>query len=82
MRTSLVTREEMIEAMNSTLPVSVPGIYQALLPTTYDHQTTLPEKGQERGSPYPASDIREYLLEQGHLNYATVAAKHARRHTE
>lgn len=34
MRTSLVTREEMIEQLNSTLPVSVPGIYQALLPTT------------------------------------------------
>ena len=35
MRTSLVTREEMIEeALNSTQSVSAPGIYQALLPTT------------------------------------------------
>lgn len=34
MRTSLVTREEMIEAIEHTLPVSVPGIYRALLPTT------------------------------------------------
>ncbi len=56
MRTSLVTREEMIEAIEQHTAcistVDIPGRYCQLL---HDHQTTLPEKGQKRGSPHSAN---------------------------
>lgn len=56
MRTSLVTREEMIEAIEQhTACIStrdIPGVIAQLL---HDHQTTLPEKGQTRGSPHSAN---------------------------
>ena len=56
MRTSLVTREEMIEAIEQhTACIStrdIPGVIANYF--IHDHQTTLPEKGQERSSPHPA----------------------------
>lgn len=54
MRTSLVTREEMIEAIEQhTACISTSGYTVRYCQLLHDHQTTLPEKGQERGSPYP-----------------------------
>ncbi len=54
MRTSLVTREEMIEAIEQhTSCISTRGYTGCYCQLLHDHQTTLPEKGQERGSPYP-----------------------------
>lgn len=56
MRTSLVTREEMIEAIEQAHCLyqyqGYTGRYCQLL---HDHQTTLPEKGQTRGSPHSAN---------------------------
>ena len=57
MRTSLVTREEMIEAIEQhTACIStrdIPGVIANYF--IHDHQTTLPEKGQTRSSPHSAN---------------------------
>ncbi|MGR4381451.1 hypothetical protein K8Q52_25840 [Escherichia coli] len=56
MRTSLVTREEMIEAIEQhTACISTEGYTGRYCQLLHDHQTTLPEKGQTRGSPHSAN---------------------------
>ena len=53
MRTSLVTREEMIEAIEQhTALYQYQGYTRRYSQLLHDHQTTLPEKGQERCSPH------------------------------
>ena len=64
----------MIEQLNSTPPVSVPipGVianYFAITKQLYRR------KDKHAVHRILLTDIREYLLEQGHLNYATVAAE-------
>ncbi|HFV8417569.1 TPA: ORF6N domain-containing protein, partial [Escherichia coli] len=76
MRTSLVTREEMIEAIEQhTACIStrdIPGVI-----ANYFMITKQLYRRKDKNSVHRIllSDIREYLLEQGHLNYATVAAE-------
>ncbi|ENC1031422.1 ORF6N domain-containing protein, partial [Escherichia coli] len=76
MRTSLVTREEMIEAIEQhTTCISIrdiPGVIANYFMITKQLYRRKDKNAVHR---ILLSDIREYLLEQGHLNYATVAAE-------
>ncbi|HCP2251892.1 phage antirepressor KilAC domain-containing protein [Escherichia coli] len=76
MRTSLVTREEMIEAIEQhTSCIStrdIPGVIANYFMITKQLYRRKDKNAVHR---ILLSDIREYLLEQGHLNYATVAAE-------
>ncbi|EIG9639069.1 phage antirepressor KilAC domain-containing protein, partial [Escherichia coli] len=76
MRTSLVTREEMSEAIEQhTICIStrdIPGVIANYFMIT---KQLYRRKGKNAVHRILLSDIREYLLEQGHLNYATVAAE-------
>ncbi|HBQ4548947.1 TPA: phage antirepressor KilAC domain-containing protein [Escherichia coli] len=76
MRTSLVTREEMIEAIERhTACIStrdIPGVIANYFMITKQLYRRKDKNAVHR---ILLSDIREYLLEQGHLNYATVAAE-------
>ncbi|EPH6932337.1 phage antirepressor Ant, partial [Escherichia coli] len=76
MRTSLVTREEMSEAIEQhTACIStrdIPGVIANYFMIT---KQLYRRKGKNAVHRILLSDIREYLLEQGHLNYATVAAE-------
>ncbi|EIG3902675.1 phage antirepressor KilAC domain-containing protein, partial [Escherichia coli] len=76
MRTSLVTREEMIEAIEQhTICIStrdIPGVIANYFMIT---KQLYRRKDKHAVHRILLSDIREYLLEQGHLNYATVAAE-------
>ncbi|EIH2196219.1 phage antirepressor KilAC domain-containing protein [Escherichia coli] len=76
MRTSLVTREEMIEAIEQhTICIStrdIPGVIANYFMITKQLYRRKDKNAVHR---ILLSDIREYLLEQGHLNYATVAAE-------
>ncbi|EIH0254275.1 phage antirepressor KilAC domain-containing protein, partial [Escherichia coli] len=76
MRTSLVTREEMIEAIEQhTACIStrdIPGVIANYFMITKQLYRRKDKNAVHR---ILLSDIREYLLEQGHLNYATVAAE-------
>ncbi|HGX2836025.1 TPA: phage antirepressor KilAC domain-containing protein [Escherichia coli] len=76
MRTSLVTREEMIEAIEQhTICIStrdIPGVIANYFMITKQLYLRKDKNAVHR---ILLSDIREYLLEQGHLNYATVAAE-------
>ncbi|GAB8875581.1 TPA: phage antirepressor KilAC domain-containing protein [Escherichia coli O103:H2] len=76
MRTSLVTREEMIEAIEQhTICIStrdIPGVIANYFMITKQLYRRKDKNAVHR---ILLSDIREYLLEQGHLNYATVEAE-------
>ncbi|EES7163558.1 phage antirepressor Ant [Escherichia coli] len=76
MRTSLVTREEIIEAIEQhTACIStrdIPGVIANYFMITKQLYRRKDKNAVHR---ILLSDIREYLLEQGHLNYATVAAE-------
>ncbi|EFH2561133.1 phage antirepressor Ant, partial [Escherichia coli] len=76
MRTSLVTREEMIEAIEQhTACIStrdIPGVIANYFMITKQLYRRKDKNAVHR---ILLSDIREYLLEQGHLNYATAAAE-------
>ncbi|ELM1074586.1 phage antirepressor KilAC domain-containing protein [Escherichia coli] len=76
MRTSLVTREEMIEAIEQhTACIStrdIPGVIANYFMITKQLYRRKDKNAVHR---ILLTDIREYLLEQGHLNYATVAAE-------
>ncbi|HDT1321548.1 TPA: phage antirepressor KilAC domain-containing protein, partial [Escherichia coli] len=76
MRTSLVTREEMIEAIERhTACIStrdIPGVIANYFMITKQLYRRKDKNAVHR---ILLTDIREYLLEQGHLNYATVAAE-------
>ncbi len=76
MRTSLVTREEMIEAIEQhTACIStrdIPGVIANYFMITKQLYRRKDKNAVHR---ILLSDIREYLLEQGHLNCATVAAE-------
>ncbi|EIG3769147.1 phage antirepressor KilAC domain-containing protein [Escherichia coli] len=76
MRTSLVTREEMIEAIEQhTACIStrdIPGVIANYFMITKQLYRRKDKNAVHR---ILLSDIREYLLEQGHLNYATVVAE-------
>ncbi|EPB6499544.1 phage antirepressor KilAC domain-containing protein [Escherichia coli] len=76
MRTSLVTREEMIEAIEQhTICIStrdIPGVIANYFMITKQLYRRKDKNAVHR---ILLTDIREYLLEQGHLNYATVAAE-------
>ncbi|EIC2497080.1 phage antirepressor KilAC domain-containing protein [Escherichia coli] len=76
MRTSLVTREEMIEAIEQhTSCIStrdIPGVIANYFMITKQLYRRKDKNAVHR---ILLTDIREYLLEQGHLNYATVAAE-------
>ncbi|HBK1272438.1 TPA: phage antirepressor KilAC domain-containing protein [Escherichia coli] len=76
MRTSLVTREEMSEAIEQhTICIStrdIPGVIANYFMITKQLYRRKDKNAVHR---ILLSDIREYLLEQGHLNYATVAAE-------
>ncbi|EPV2107763.1 phage antirepressor KilAC domain-containing protein [Escherichia coli] len=76
MRTSLVTREEMIEAIEQhTACIStrdIPGVIANYFMIT---KQLYRRKDKHAVHRILLTDIREYLLEQGHLNYATVAAE-------
>ncbi|ELT3666912.1 ORF6N domain-containing protein, partial [Escherichia coli] len=76
MRTSLVTREEMIEAIEQhTICIStrdIPGVIANYFMIT---KQLYRRKDKHAVHRILLTDIREYLLEQGHLNYATVAAE-------
>ncbi|ELJ5225384.1 phage antirepressor KilAC domain-containing protein [Escherichia coli] len=76
MRTSLVTREEMIEAIEQhTACIStrdIPGVIANYFMITKQLYRRKDKNAVHR---ILLSDIREYLLEQGHLNYTTVAAE-------
>ncbi|EIG6802933.1 phage antirepressor KilAC domain-containing protein [Escherichia coli] len=76
MRTSLVTREEMVEAIEQhTACIStrdIPGVIANYFMITKQLYRRKDKNAVHR---ILLSDIREYLLEQGHLNYATVAAE-------
>ncbi|EIH0682703.1 phage antirepressor KilAC domain-containing protein [Escherichia coli] len=76
MRTSLVTREEMIEAIEQhTACIStrdIPGVIANYFMITKQLYRRKDKNAVHR---ILLSDIREYQLEQGHLNYATVAAE-------
>ncbi|HAH3298073.1 TPA: phage antirepressor Ant [Escherichia coli] len=76
MRTSLVTREEMIEAIEQhTACIStrdIPGVIANYFMITKQLYRRKDKYAVHR---ILLTDIREYLLEQGHLNYATVAAE-------
>ncbi|EHK4405480.1 phage antirepressor KilAC domain-containing protein, partial [Escherichia coli] len=76
MRTSLVTREEMIEAIEQhTASIStrdIPGVIANYFMITKQLYRRKDKNAVHR---ILLSDIREYLLEQGHLNYATIAAE-------
>ncbi|EJS6157252.1 phage antirepressor KilAC domain-containing protein [Escherichia coli] len=76
MRTSLVTREEMIEAIEQhTACIStrdIPGVIANYFMITKQLYWRKDKNAVHR---ILLSDIREYLLEQGHLNYATIAAE-------
>lgn len=76
MRTSLVTREEMIEAIEQHTAcistVDIPGVIANYFMITKQLYRRKDKNAVHR---ILLSDIREYLLEQGHLNYATVAAE-------
>ncbi|EPO5945165.1 phage antirepressor KilAC domain-containing protein [Escherichia coli] len=76
MRTSLVTREGMIEAIEQhTICIStrdIPGVIANYFMITKQLYRRKDKNAVHR---ILLSDIREYLLEQGHLNYATVAAE-------
>ncbi|ENZ6666668.1 phage antirepressor KilAC domain-containing protein, partial [Escherichia coli] len=73
---SLVTREEMIEAIEQhTACIStrdIPGVIANYFMITKQLYRRKDKNAVHR---ILLSDIREYLLEQGHLNYATVAAE-------
>ncbi|EPO2070935.1 phage antirepressor KilAC domain-containing protein [Escherichia coli] len=76
MRTSLVTREEMIEAIEQHAACistrDIPGVIANYFMITKQLYRRKDKNAVHR---ILLSDIREYLLEQGHLNYATVAAE-------
>ncbi|EHM9036494.1 ORF6N domain-containing protein, partial [Escherichia coli] len=76
MRTSLVTRKEMIEAIEQhTACIStrdIPGVIANYFMITKQLYRRKDKNAVHR---ILLTDIREYLLEQGHLNYATVAAE-------
>ncbi|MBB6905409.1 phage antirepressor Ant, partial [Escherichia coli] len=76
MRTSLVTREEMIEAIEQhTACIStrdIPGVIANYFMIT---KQLYRRKDKHAVHRILLTDIREYLLEQGHLNYATVSAE-------
>ncbi|EPS0032093.1 ORF6N domain-containing protein, partial [Escherichia albertii] len=76
MRTSLVTREEMIEAIEQHSACistrDIPGVIANYFMITKQLYRRKDKNAVHR---ILLSDIREYLLEQGHLNYATVAAE-------
>ncbi|EIG2598757.1 phage antirepressor KilAC domain-containing protein [Escherichia coli] len=76
MRTSLVTREEIIEAIEQhTACIStrdIPGVIANYFMITKQLYRRKDKNAVHR---ILLTDIREYLLEQGHLNYATVAAE-------
>ncbi|HEL8010962.1 TPA: phage antirepressor KilAC domain-containing protein [Escherichia coli] len=76
MRTSLVTREEMIEAIEQhTACIStrdIPGVIANYFMITKQLYRRKDKNAVHR---ILLTDIREYLLEQGHLNYATIAAE-------
>lgn len=76
MRTSLVTREEMIKAIEQhTACIStrdIPGVIANYFMIT---KQLYRRKDKHAVHRILLTDIREYLLEQGHLNYATVAAE-------
>ncbi|EIH4880540.1 TPA: phage antirepressor KilAC domain-containing protein [Escherichia coli] len=76
MRTSLVTREEMIEAIEQHTACintrDIPGVIANYFMIT---KQLYRRKDKHAVHRILLTDIREYLLEQGHLNYATVAAE-------
>ncbi len=75
MRTSLVTREEMIEAIEqhtACINTRIPGVIANYFMIT---KQLYRRKDKHAVHRILLTDIREYLLEQGHLNYATVAAE-------
>ncbi|HHY8742748.1 TPA: phage antirepressor KilAC domain-containing protein [Escherichia coli] len=76
MRTSLVTREEMIEAIEQHSACistrDIPGVIANYFMITKQLYRRKDKNAVHR---ILLSDIREYLLEQGHLNYATIAAE-------
>ncbi|EFF9047422.1 phage antirepressor Ant [Escherichia coli] len=76
MRTSLVTRKEMIEAIEQhTACIStrdIPGVIANYFMITKQLYRRKDKNAVHR---ILLTDIREYLPEQGHLNYATVAAE-------
>ncbi|HHY2154216.1 TPA: phage antirepressor KilAC domain-containing protein [Escherichia coli] len=76
MRTSLVTREEMIEAIEQhTACISTRDILGVIANYFMITKQLYRRKDKNAVHRILLSDIREYLLEQGHLNYATVAAE-------
>ncbi|EPF4596899.1 phage antirepressor KilAC domain-containing protein [Escherichia coli] len=76
MRTSLVTREEMIEAIEQhTICISTRDIPSVIANYFMITKQLYRRKDKNAVHRILLSDIREYLLEQGHLNYATVAAE-------
>ncbi|EHL0178549.1 phage antirepressor KilAC domain-containing protein [Escherichia coli] len=76
MRTSLVTREEMIEAIEQhTICISardIPGVIANYFMITKQLYRRKDKNAVHR---ILLTDIREYLLEQGRLDYATVTAE-------
>ncbi|WP_089637547.1 phage antirepressor KilAC domain-containing protein [Escherichia coli] len=76
MRTSLVTREEMIEAIEQhTACIStrdIPGVIANYFMITKQLYRRKDKNAVHR---ILLTDIREYLLEQGRLDYATVTAE-------
>ncbi len=76
MRTSLVTREEMIEAIEQhTACISTRDIPAVIANYFMITKQLYRRKDKNAVHRILLSDIREYLLEQGNLNYATVAAE-------
>ena len=76
MRTSLVTREEMIEAIEQhTACISTRDMLGVIANYFMITKQLYRRKDKNAVHRILLSDIREYLLEQGHLNYATVAAE-------
>ncbi len=76
MRTSLVTREEMIEAIEQhTACISTRDMSGVIANYFMITKQLYRRKDKNAVHRILLSDIREYLLEQGHLNYATVAAE-------
>ncbi|HFP3680763.1 TPA: phage antirepressor KilAC domain-containing protein [Escherichia coli] len=76
MRTSLVTREEMIEAIEQhTICIStrdIPGVIANYFMITKQLYRRKDKNAVHR---ILLTDIREYLLEQGRLDYATITAE-------
>lgn len=76
MRTSLVIREEMIEAIElHAVCISTRDILGVIANYFMITKQLYRRKDKNAVHRILLSDIREYLLEQGHLNYATVAAE-------